>query len=298
MRVARATTVLGCALLVVGCGSGKEDAPQAESVAVAEAPGTRGPDADREIFERTVREARAERIDTLPTGELMARLGARFVGTTYTPNTLDPPGPERLVMNLRELDCVTFVENMMAIALVLRGGGGYDDYLRQLERIRYREGRLAGYPSRLHYFSEWISANEAKGLVRDVTRELGGIRDPEPLSFMTAHAEAYRHLADPENLEAIRTIEARLSREPRYYIPEEEIDGIGDRLRNGDVIAATSTLPGLDVAHTGLVYLVDGVPHLLHAPLVGSAVEISRHPIAERLRRLDKQDGIMVARPL
>lgn len=296
MRTLAPALILASALLT-GCRSGGEDTAKEETVAVAEAPGTRGPDADREIFERTVSAARAAGLDSLPTGEVMARIGAGFVGTTYTPNTLDAPGPERLVVNLRELDCVTFVENMMAMAIVIRSGGGFDEYLKELERIRYREGRVAGYPSRLHYFSEWISSNDAKGLVRNVTQELGGERDPEPLTFMTSHAEAYRHLSDPENLQAIRAMEERLSREPRYFIPEPEIDRIAGELRNGDVIAATSTLPGLDVAHTGLVYIQNGKPHLLHAPLVGSAVEISRDPIAERLRKLDKQDGIMVARP-
>jgi hypothetical protein len=81
-------------------------------------------------------------------------------------------------------------------------------------------------------------------------------------------------------------------------VPEEAIANVAEGIRTGDVIAATSTLPGLDIAHTGLALWVDGRLHLMHAPLVGSVVEISEVPLAERILRIEAQDGIMVGRPL
>lgn len=254
---------------------------------------------DLAIFREKLAWARAGRLDTLPLGEIVAGIGKTFVGTTYTPNTLEVDGPERLVVNLRELDCVTFVENMLALSRLTRAGAAdFDAFRGELTRIRYRRGAIDGYPSRLHYFSDWIADNQAKGLVRDVTRELGGVTDAEPVDFMSTHLRAYRHLADPANLEAVRGIEAALSARPRYYIPEERIAEVESRIRNGDIIAATSTVKGLDVAHTGIALWVDGRLHLLHAPLVGKSVEISAVPLAERIRRIEGQDGIMVARPL
>ena len=62
---------------------------------------------DVEIFDETMAWARAERLDTLPIGEIMVRVGRRFVGAPYRPGLLEVPGPERLVVNLREYDCVT-----------------------------------------------------------------------------------------------------------------------------------------------------------------------------------------------
>jgi hypothetical protein len=254
---------------------------------------------DLEIFQQKLAFARAERLDTLPIGEIIARLGVTFVGTDYVPHTLEVPGPERLVVNLRELDCVTFVENVLALSRLVRAGStDFDDFRAELTRIRYRGGVLDGYPSRLHYFSEWIADNERKGLVRDITRELGGVPDPEPIRFMSTHVEAYRQLSDPANLEAIRRIEEELSARTRYYIPEDRIAEVAPRIRNGDIIAATSTLDGLDIAHTGVALWKDGELYLLHAPLVGRAVEISAVPLAERIKRIETQDGIMVARPL
>lgn len=252
---------------------------------------------DVRIFNETMAWAHAQRLDTLPIGEIMVRIGRRFVGAPYRPGLLEVPGPERLVVNLREYDCVTFVETVLALSRMVRAGqDDFETFQRELARIRYRGGVIDGYPSRLHYFSEWIADNEAKGILNDITRELGGVADTEPIDFMSRNADRYPKLADPANLEAIREIERRLSGGTRYVIPEDRIADVAPRIRNGDIIAATSSARGLDVAHTGLAVWIDGRLHLMHAPLVGRNVEISELPLAERIRGIRGQDGIMVAR--
>ncbi len=277
-----------------------ETAPATEAPAPGDAPAAVSETAeDSALFEQTMAWVRETRADTLDVGALTAAIGRRFVGAPYTPGLLEVPQTEQLVVNLREFDCVTYVEQMLAMARTVKTGSpSYADFKEQLRRIRYRGGELAGYPSRLHYFSEWISDNDAKGVVRNITQDLGGVRDSTGIDFMTQHTEAYRQLADSVNLAAIREKEAELSDFPRYYVPEGRIGAVADRIRTGDVIAATSTLPGLDIAHTGLALWVDGRLHLMHAPLVGSVVEISEIPLADRIGRIEAQDGIMVARPL
>lgn len=253
---------------------------------------------DSAIFAQTIAWAREQRLDTLPIGDMMAAIGQRFVGAPYEPGTLDPPGPERLVVNLRTFDCVTFVENTLALARVLRAGdASFGAFTRELVRIRYRDGVPPTYPARLHYFSDWIASNAEKGLVENVTDELGGVVDPEAIGFMTGHRESYRQLGDTANLRAIEAREAELSARERVYIPEDRIAAIAADIHDGDIIAATSTLEGLDIAHTGLALWVDGALHLMHAPLVGSVVQISEVPLADRIQRIEGQDGIMVARP-
>lgn len=254
---------------------------------------------DVEIFRETMAWAEAEGLDTLELGEIMVRVGRRFVGNDYTPHTLDPPGPERLIINLREFDCVTYVESVLALGRVIRDGGRFADFTDQLRRIRYRNGTLDGYTSRLHYFSDWIADNDAKGLVQDIGERLDGVPDDEPIDFMTTHVDAYSRLdGNPDRVERIREIERRLSGRPRFYVPQSQVAGVADRIRNGDIIAATSTVEGLDIAHTGLALWQDGELLLMHAPLVGSVVQISEQPLADRIQRIDGQDGIMVARPL
>ena len=253
--------------------------------------------ADRRIFESTMRRALEQRLDTVPIGARVVALGRWFVGAPYTPGTLELR-PERLVVNLREFDCVTYVEAMIAMARVLDGDPTFDRFLEELRRIRYRDGRIDGYASRLHYFSEWIRDNEEKRIVRDVTRELGGIASDEPVNFMSSNREAYDALEEPATLARIEQIEERLSEVPRYYIPQERIADVAPRIRDGDVIAITSAIEGLDIAHTGFALWIDGRLHFMNAPLVGTEVRISERPLADRVERIEGQDGIMVARPV
>ena len=295
---------LACALLLLvpACGEPAERTPGAAvdtttstepaAIVVDQQP------QDSVIAEQRLAWVRQNRLDTLPIGELTARIGRTFVGAPYVPGTLEAEGAERLIVNLRTFDCVTFVENSLALARTAKLGGGYDEFKEQLLLIRYRGGKLNGYPSRLHYFSEWISNNEAKGIVRNITRELGGVEEREPIRFMTTNAEKYRQLSDTSVLRAIRETEEHLSQTPRYYIPEDRIASVASRIEDGDVIAATSVERGLDVVHTGLALWVNNQLHLMHAPLVGKSVEISELPLAERIKSIKTQDGIMVARPL
>ena len=252
---------------------------------------------DSLIFVRTIDRAYAERLDTLPIGEIVVTIGEWFVGSPYVPGSLEQPGPEQLVINLRQFDCVTFVENMLAFARTVRAGRkDFASFRNEIQSFRYRDGKISGYPSRLHYFSEWIADNEARGILTNVTPQLG-VRDPEPIDFMTSHRASYRQLADDSVYARIAENEQRLSQVPRYFVPEREIAAKEGEVKNGDVIAAASSLKGLDVAHTGLAVWKNGRLHLMHAPLVGDSVEISTRPLAERILEIARQDGIMVARP-
>ena len=265
-----------------------------------------GTEGDWEVFQISALQAWAQGLDTLPMGEAMVRIGQSFVGWPYGPGTLEVAGEEDVVINFEEFDCVTLVENVFALARFIktqepsvldseiRSQQAYKDAVRA---IRYRGGRVDGYPSRLHYFSEWIADNEGKGFVKEMTQELGGEEDSKAIDFMSTHPEAYRQLADPANVAAILDTEFQLSGLIRYKIPEEEIPTWVSSIQNGDIIAATSTVDGLDVAHTGLAFWQGAELHLLHAPLVGESVEVSRLPLAERILRLTGQDGIRVVRP-
>lgn len=192
-----------------------------------------------------------------------------------------------------------YVESVLALARVMSGGiPTFERFQDELRRIRYRDGRIEGYASRLHYFSEWIRDNEEMGIVRDVTRELGGVPTDEPIGFMSANRQEYEGLKDPATLARIVEIEEKLSAHPRFYIPEQRIAEIAPLIEDGDIIAITSSLRGLDVAHTGFALWVNGSLHFMNAPLVGTDVRISELPLAERVARIEGQDGIMVARPL
>jgi hypothetical protein len=269
-------------------------------------------DRDRAVIRERLAWAEREGVGKLAPGEAATRLGATFLGTPYAAHTLEAPGPERLVITLEAFDCVTFVETVLVLTRLARrgegaapagpGGGGLaglvEGYATELRRLRYRRGTIDGYPSRLHYFSDWIADNTEKGLVRDVTQEIGGVRETRPVGYMSAHPADYPALADPAVLEAIRRSEVAITARPRFAVPAQAVKAAEPRLQNGDVIAVTTSVPGLDVTHTGLATWVAGRLHLLHAPAIGKTVEVSALPLAEWLPRVAGQDGIMVARPL
>jgi hypothetical protein len=309
-------------LLLVGCTGGDGRPGQAESEAPSADPEywegdvaavtktlrpQGGTDEDWEVFRTTVSKAWNEGVETLPMGEAIVWFGLEFVGTPYGPGTLEVAGEENVVVNFEEFDCVTLVENAISLARfvklnqrgILETEGQYQEaYKRTLRELRYRGGRIDGYPSRLHYFSDWIRDNEGKGLMVEVTQELGGEEDQATIDFMTTHVESYRQLANRANVMAIQETESELSSLVRFKIPEDKVQDSTSGIQNGDIIAATSTVDGLDVAHTGLAYWQGSELYLLHAPLVGEAVEVSSRPLAERLLRIQGQDGIRVVRPV
>ena len=79
-----------------------------------------------------------------------------LMGTPYVAHTLEGER-EWLTINIDELDCTTFVETLYALTrTTLDGRTSWRDYARNLENIRYRDGQLGDYSSRLHYISDWI----------------------------------------------------------------------------------------------------------------------------------------------
>lgn len=256
---------------------------------------------DREVVRETVEWGRGLGLQQAPVGDVVVAVGRRFLGAPYVAGSLDTPGGERLIVNLRAFDCVTYVESVLALARVIRDPDSppdpFDAFVRELARIRYRDDLRRAYGSRLHYFSDWIATNTERGLVADVTRQLGGGPDGRLIQFMSTHPQAYPQLSDPVMLDEIRGVERTLNARARYRIPETALGQAARGMREGDIIAATSTVPGLDVAHTGIVVRVAGRVHLMHAPLAGGVVEISEVPLADRILGIAAQDGVMVARP-
>jgi hypothetical protein len=245
----------------------------------------------------------------VPLGSAAARVGELAVGTPYEAFTLEaylkaggsPPRSEPLTLWLTHFDCVSLVESCLGVARLAarEGAPTWEGFGREMERMRYRGGERAGYASRLHYFSEWIADGERRGLVRDLGEELGGVRDDRPLRFMSEHRESYPALRDPEVFREIQAMERRLDCCPRRVVPTERIPEVADRIRTGDVLAFATGIEGLDVTHSAFAYRDrGGVLRVLHAPLSGGAVEITRTTLPEYVAKIRKSTGILVARPL
>ena len=233
-----------------------------------------------------------------PISEVVTTVGMMFLETPYVANTLEVPGDERLVINLHGLDCVTFVESTLAISRCVKlKTNTFEAYKQQLQRIRYRSGVIDGYPSRLHYFSDWIDENERRSIVRNISREVG-LTYPKHVDFMSTHASSYKQLADEKYLKSIKEAEANLNKREHYYIPKNRIGDVESQIEPGDILAITTSIDGLDVVHTGIAIRSNGVLKYLHAPLSKGKVQISEQSLVQYLAVNKKQTGIMVARPL
>lgn len=232
-------------------------------------------------------------------GDAIVEIGRSFLGTDYVAGTLDKDLEEKLVINLQGLDCVTFVENCLTFARCLKKSKtSFENYNSELELIRYRDGIIDGYTSRLHYFTDWIYDNENKGIVKDITYDLGGVKYTKTVNFMSSNTKSYKQLSDESNLKAIKSIEEDINSRIYYYIPAKSISKVYDQLQNGDIIATTTTIAGLDVTHTGYILKGDdGGTYFLHASLKSKQVIISSNQLHEYVSEDTKKTGIIVARP-
>jgi hypothetical protein len=242
-----------------------------------------------------------------PLGRSAIRAGELAVGTPYEPFTLEAylkggsPLQEPLTLSLTRFDCVTLVEACLAVARLAGDTDAptWERFGREIEHMRYRGGERRGYASRLHYFSEWITDGEQRGLVKDLGPTLGGAEDARPLRFMTEHRAKYPALADDGVFREIETIERRLDQHPRRVIPTKRIPEVVSRIETGDVLAFATEIPGLDVTHTAFAHRgADGILRVLHAPLSGGVVEVTRTTLPEYVAAIRRSTGILVARPL
>ena len=251
------------------------------------------------IYSQTMRRVVAEKWNRLPIGDLMGNIGTLLLGTPYVGGTLEGAGPEICRADLTGLDCVTFFENVLAMARCSKlGTPTWDAFIKQITRTRYRDGQLDGYTSRLHYTAEWIENNVAKGVVRDVTPDLGGDVFPIRVSFMSEHPQYYQPLkADTTLVGTIASIERRLATTTRYIVPREKIADIEPLLKTGDIVAIATSKAGLDYAHTGLIVREGSVARLMHASVTKKKVILDVR-LSDYIASVKSHIGVSILRPI
>ena len=228
----------------------------------------------------------------------------QFLNIPYVAHTLEVNSAEQLVVNTRQLDCTTLVETVTALTLCAhQGKRSWNDYLTTLRTLRYRKGKLDGYPSRLHYFSDWITDKTAMSIVKE-------IQSPNPpfsavqhinVNYMSTHPDAYQALkAHPEWVSVIRQQEETLSGTTSRYIPKSALKRNTKALRqavhDGDIIAITCNKKGLDIAHLGFaVWKKDGL-HLLNASQIHKKVVQEPMTLYQYLQKHPSHTGIRIIR--
>jgi len=250
---------------------------------------------DKQIVENKLNAFSSEA--SLPISELIVKIGLSFLETPYVAATLENGLDEKLVINLRQLDCTTFAESTLALARTVKlKKKDFESFANELQKIRYRDGIRNQYPSRLHYFCEWIENNDKKGIVSRRANQ-NGVKSDKTINFMSTHPLDYPVLKDhPELIPTIAQQEKEITAKGFMYFPKSNIANIYRNLQHGDIVALTSSIDGVDVNHVGIIIKKDNEFYLLHAPLSGKKVLVSEGPITDFLKPQSKNSGIMIAR--
>lgn len=227
---------------------------------------------------------------------LISWYAERQLGIEYEAGLLDEPEEEQLVVTLEGSDCVIYVDMSLALAMTtLQGRRSYDAFRENLKWLRYREGEIDGYMSRLHYFSDWLLTNHDKGILKLLFQD-EELPLMDPVHFMSDNRESYRHLAeDDEMLAEKKQVEAMLSERELRYIPREKIPEYESQFQTGDVLAFVTSIEGLDITHTSLVKMDGDRAGFYHASTSGGVI-VDPATIHEYVRDRDNVDGIVVAR--
>ncbi len=249
-------------------------------------------------FREILAAAREQEVAARPYGEVVQWVGEQLLGRPYVAGMLDAPEDETLVVDLTAFDCVLYVENVLALArAIVLERETYEDYADGVRDLRYRDGQMDGYCSRLHYFSDWIANNEARGAVHNVTAEIGGERFDKQITFMGEHRDAYPKLASDSTYACILDTERQLAQTELFYVPQDRIAQAYGLLQPGDIVATATSIGGLDVTHTGFVHKTHAHTGFMHASLASDRVKIS-DDLEDYVRGIPSQVGVVITRPV
>lgn len=244
-------------------------------------------------------------VQQMETGEVMVYFAraVKDLNIPYVAHTLELFNKERLIVNLREMDCTTYTETVTALTLCLKNGlRSFDAYCYVLQKLRYAQGDVPAYTKRLHYFTSWIEDNTLMGFCNEV-------QSPNPpftaeqrvhVGYMTSHVSRYRMLADnPTDIPGIRKQEEEIEGRTYRYIPKEELLNnkcVRQAVHDGDIIAIITNIKGLDTQHIGIaVWHEDGV-HLLNASSIHKQVVEEPMTLQQYLKKHKTMPGIRVVR--
>lgn len=232
-------------------------------------------------------------------GHFLSRVAQARIGTAYS-EAYESTATEAVTLELNHFECVTFLESSLAVArCAWRDEPTEGCFVWEILGLRYRSGLMADYPSRLHYFVDWLEDNEGRWRLKDLTAELGGRPVGKDFYYITQHAALAPALALPSVRRSMLAIEHDLTSRPHVVLRRNDVRRALESLHDGDLVAVVGNKPGRLITHTGLIVRREGeAPHLLHASSYHRRVLITREDLADYVTRRPERIGIIVARPL
>ncbi|MCF0203670.1 MAG: DUF1460 domain-containing protein [Bacteroidaceae bacterium] len=211
---------------------------------------------------------------------------------------------ELLGINVRFVDCTTYVETVLALSLAAaRKDFTFQGFCRYLCAIRYAGNRNPEWKDRNHYFSAWVEENTRNGLVRETALPEGlSVREKKEIDYITTHPKEYpQTVRDRDAWNRLREIEKRLSSRAVRYIPKDKFAAADEKrlrsiFRDGDIIVIVTNKRGLDVQHVGFATWRKTGLYMRHSSSDRNRVIDEKRTLQEYLRRVRTSRGVRVLR--
>lgn len=228
-------------------------------------------------------------------------VAVRFLGVPYVAGVLESEGEERLIVDAARLDCTTFVE--LSVAEWLASKSDNLSFEQHVQALRYRDGVVDGYLSRLHYFTDWMAENAKRGVWQELVPASADahlwVTDTLSLGFMSSHPQSYPYLkAHSWAVDSMRALESRYASWQVSYIDKSFLNLPPEQLpiRDGDILALVTTVDGLDVTHLGFAVWKEDVLHLMHASMSHGRVVVDERSLYDYLLTRKSCPGVRVVR--
>ncbi len=227
----------------------------------------------------------------------------KLKGIPYVAHTLEINKKEKLVINLRQLDCTTYVENVVALSMCMNEKKyTFKSFCDNLKKIRYRDDSQPHYTQRLHYFTDWIENNTKKGICKEIQSPAPPFTNTQRINvfYMSENPSKYKMLKEnPKFIPTIRKTEQNINQKTYKYIPKTEVKNtntVRRTIQDGDIIATTTSLKGLDIQHIGFaIWHKDGL-HMLNASSLHHKVVEEPMTLYNYLQKQKTMTGIRIIR--
>jgi D-alanyl-D-alanine carboxypeptidase/D-alanyl-D-alanine-endopeptidase (penicillin-binding protein 4) len=193
-------------------------------------------------------------IDAQAYGDRVAVLARAAIGTNYVGDPLGegPGAPHDAdpLMDLSKVDCVTFVEQTLALA----AAKSYQDAFDILQRIRYRNGAIA-FENRNHFMeADWIGNN---AFCKDVTGSLGAPTEKSTRTLGRKHFYTLKKL----DAFAATAIDEEMTLE---YVPAGSAAAAETKLPSPALVLLIGKVDWLFTLHCGLFVRDEAGAGLFH----------------------------------
>lgn len=232
-------------------------------------------------------------LDSLKGLDLQRRIERVSGQALNTPYVLGPlgegakaPFDSDPLIDLKRVDCVTYCEQTLALAL----SSDYNEAFDTLQKIRYKQGEVK-MECRNHYtMVDWVPNN--RWLLDDITPELTGHQWLE-------RTISHRNLFASQKFEGIEVREAD-RKAKQAYIPEARIQQVLPQLKSGDIGVLIMNNPGIFAAHTGfMIQKPNGAWVYRNATSIGpkKVVDTALADLLQNLQKSKRLIGMAFVRP-